>query len=214
LHDLAGLVGGAWVAYLPGLGGVDVRVALPANDGAAVAERVRQVVLERAGEYVYSTDDRPLEQVVLDLLAERNWMLAVAESCTGGLLGGRVTDMAGSSRAFAGGVICYSNDAKIALCGVRPDTLQAHGAVSGEVARELAQGVAKRFGVACGIGVTGIAGPDGGTPDKPVGTVHVALDDGGPGRAVRLDWPGDRDLVRRRAVAVALDLLRRRLLTP
>jgi nicotinamide-nucleotide amidase len=212
LHDLADLVGGAWVAYLPGLGGVDVRVALPANGGAAVAERVRQVVLERAGESVYSTDDRSLEQVVLDLLAERGWMLAVAESCTGGLLGGRVTDMAGSSRAFAGGVICYSNDAKVALCGVKPETLAAHGAVSAEVARELALGVAQRFGAACGVGVTGIAGPDGGTAEKPVGTVHVAAatPDGVHHRHLKLF--GNRAQIRERSVTAALELLRRRIL--
>jgi len=212
LHDLADLVGGAWVAYLPGLGGVDVRVALPANDGVAVAARVRQVVLERAGEYVYSTDDRSLEQVVLDLLVERKWMLAVAESCTGGLLGGRITDMSGASRAFAGGVICYSNDAKVALCGVRPETLEAHGAVSAEVARELATGVAQRFGATCGIGVTGIAGPDGGSPEKPVGTVHVAAatPDGVHHRHLKLF--GNRAQVRERSVTAALELLRRRVL--
>jgi nicotinamide-nucleotide amidase len=173
---------------------------------------VRQVVTERAGEYVYGTDDRSLEQVVLGLLEERGWMLAVAESCTGGLLGGRVTDVAGSSRAFAGGVICYANQAKIELCGVRPATLAAHGAVSEEVAKELAQGVAKRFGVACGVGVTGIAGPDGGTAEKPVGTEHIAAvtPDGVHHRHLRLF--GNRAQVRERSVTAALELLRRRLL--
>ena len=212
LKDLSEQAGGAWVAYLPGLGGVDVRVALPSQDGASVAARVRQVVVERAGEYVYATDDRSLEQVVLGLLEERGWMLAVAESCTGGLLGGRVTDVPGSSRAFAGGVICYANQAKIELCGVRPGTLAAHGAVSEEVAKELAQGVAKRFGVACGVGVTGIAGPDGGTAEKPVGTVHVAAatPDGVHHRHLRLF--GNRAQVRERSVTAALELLRRRLL--
>jgi nicotinamide-nucleotide amidase len=212
LKDLSELAGGAWVAYLPGLGGVDVRVALPPDGTQAVAKRVREIVLERAGEYVYETGDRSLEQVVLGLLEERGWMLAVAESCTGGLLGGRVTDVAGSSRAFAGGVICYANQAKIELCGVRPATLAAHGAVSEEVAKELAQGVAKRFGVACGVGVTGIAGPDGGTAEKPVGTVHVAAvtPEGVHHRHLRLF--GNRAQVRERSVTAALELLRRRLL--
>ena len=216
LHDLAELAGGAWVAYLPGLGGVDVRVALPAQldaaARAALAALVRAIVLARAGEYVYATDDRPLEQVVLDLLAARGWQLAVAESCTGGLLGGRITDMAGSSRAFAGGVICYSNESKVALCGVRPETLAAHGAVSAEVARELASGVAERLGAACGIGVTGIAGPDGGSAEKPVGTVHVAAatPDGVHQRHLRLF--GNRAQIRERSVTAALELLRRRLL--
>jgi nicotinamide-nucleotide amidase len=216
LNDLGTLVGGAWVAYLPGLGGVDVRVALPggadAGARADLAARVRHIVLERAGEYVYSTDDRSLEQVVVDLLVERGQRLAVAESCTGGLLGGRITDVPGASLAFDGGVVCYSNASKVALCGVSEATLAAHGAVSEEVARELAVGVGKRFGTACGIGVTGIAGPDGGTPEKPVGTVHVAASapDGVHHRHLRLF--GNRAQVRERSVTAALELLRRRLL--
>jgi nicotinamide-nucleotide amidase len=214
LSDLGALLGGAWVAYLPGLGGVDVRVALPPSlDAAAeMAARVRSIVVERAGEFVYALDDRPLEQVVLDLLVERGLRLAVAESCTGGLLGGRITDLSGASKAFDGGVICYSNEAKVALCGVASATLAAHGAVSAEVARELAAGVAARFGVACGIGVTGIAGPDGGTPEKPVGTVQIAAftPDGAHHRHLRLF--GNRAQVRERSVTAALELLRRRLL--
>ncbi len=214
LHDLASLVGGAWVAYLPGLGGVDVRVALSgdAMARAQVAGKVRAIVTERAGEYVYSTDDRSLEQVVLDLMVERGLRLAVAESCTGGLLGGRITELSGASKAFDGGVVCYSNGSKVALCGVAEATLATHGAVSEAVARELAVGVARRFGAACGIGITGIAGPDGGTPEKPVGTVHVAAStpDGVHHRPLRLF--GNRSQVRERSVTAALEILRRRLL--
>ncbi|MEP7028029.1 MAG: competence/damage-inducible protein A [Candidatus Eisenbacteria bacterium] len=216
LADLSTLVDGAWVAYLPGLGAVDVRVALPSDvdaaTRAALAERVRQVVIERAGEYVFATGDRSLEQVVLDLLGERGRRLAVAESCTGGLLGGRITEVSGASATFDGGVICYSNEAKVQLCGVSEATLAAHGAVSEEVARELAVGVARRFDATCGIGVTGIAGPDGGTPEKPVGTVHVAASspDGVHHRALRLF--GNRTQVRERSVTAALEVLRRRLL--
>ncbi len=216
LADLSTIVDGAWVAYLPGLGGVDVRVALPtgadAATRAALAQRVREVVVERAGEYVYAIDDRALERVVLDLLGERGWRLVVAESCTGGLLGGRLTEIVGASASFDGGVICYSNAAKVALCGVSEATLAAHGAVSAEVARELAVGVAQRFGAACGIGVTGIAGPDGGTPEKPLGTVHVAActPDGVYHRPMRLF--GNRAQVRERSVTAALELMRRRLL--
>jgi nicotinamide-nucleotide amidase len=149
---------------------------------------------------------------VLDLLVERGQRLAVAESCTGGLLGGRITDLAGASKAFDGGVVCYSNASKVALCGVSEETLDAFGAVSEEVARELAVGVARRFGVACGIGVTGIAGPDGGSEEKPVGTVHVAAStpDGVHHRHLRLF--GNRAQVRERSVTAALELLRRRLL--
>ena len=216
LSDLSTLVGGAWVAYLPGLGGVDVRVTLPtdadADIRAGLAARVRAIVTERAGDYVYATDERALERVVLDLLGVKGYRLVVAESCTGGLLAGRITDVPGASATFDGGVICYSNSSKVALCNVTELTLLEHGAVSEEVARELAVGVARRFGAPCGIGVTGIAGPDGGTPEKPVGTVHVAAF--APGgmyhRALRLF--GNRAQIRERSVTAALELMRRRLL--
>jgi nicotinamide-nucleotide amidase len=216
LGDLGHELPGAWVAYLPGLGGVDVRIALPTDVDAAtrqrLADRARAIITERAGDYVYATSDRPLEQVVGDLLLARGYRLAVAESCTGGLLGGRITDSPGASAYFDGGVICYSNDSKIALCGVSEVTLTRFGAVSEPVARELAERVARRFGVACGIGVTGIAGPDGGTPEKPVGTVHVAAfsPEGVYHRPMRLF--GNRAQIRERSVTAALELLRRRLL--
>jgi len=169
---------------------------------------------ERLGRDVHGTGDDTLASVTGRLLAERSATVAVGESCTGGLLGAALTDVPGSSRWFRGGIVAYADDVKSALAGVPAELIRAQGAVSEEVARALASGARRACGATFGLGITGIAGPDGGTPDKPVGTVHVALDDGGPGRAVRLDWPGDRDLVRRRAVAVALDLLRRRLLTP
>jgi len=213
LSSLSADLGGAWVAYLPGMGGVDVRIALP--DGlapearAALADRARAYVKERAGDYVYACADRTLEEVVGELLVARKAKVAVAESCTGGLLGGRITRTPGSSAYFEGGVLCYSNAAKVALCGVAEETLAGHGAVSEPTARELAQGIRARFGVDYGLGVTGIAGPDGGTPEKPVGTVHVAA--AGPEGVLhrRLQIFGNRAQVRERSVTAALDLLRR-----
>jgi len=167
----------------------------------------------RLGTDVYGTDDESLALVVSRLLVARGATVAVGESCTGGLLGAALTDVPGSSAWFRGGLLCYANDLKTSLAGVPDELLRAHGAVSEPVARALALGARNACSADFGLGVTGVAGPDGGTADKPVGTVHVALADGGVGRAVKLDWPGDRDLVRRRAVTVALDLLRRHLLT-
>jgi nicotinamide-nucleotide amidase len=216
LSSLSAELGGAWVAYLPGMGGVDVRITLPEglspDERQALADRARAFVVERAGDYVYACDDRTLEEVVGGLLAERGAKVALAESCTGGLLGGRITQTPGSSAYFEGGVVCYSNAAKVALCGVLPATLDAHGAVSEETARELAAGIRARFGVAYGVGVTGIAGPDGGTPEKPVGTVHVAASgpEGAHHRLLRVF--GNRAQVRERSVTAALDLLRRLML--
>ncbi|MEO6461880.1 MAG: nicotinamide-nucleotide amidohydrolase family protein, partial [Candidatus Eisenbacteria bacterium] len=218
LGDLAAQLGdGMSVAYLPGQGGVDVRIAVPPSlppgvERVAWSARARDLVRAAAGEFVYSEDDRPLEQVVGDLLRERGWRLAVAESCTGGLLGGRITSLPGSSQWFDGGAIVYANDAKTTEAGVPAELLAAHGAVSEPVARALARGIAARFGTECGIGVTGIAGPDGGTPEKPVGTVHLTAvsPDGEHHRLLHLR--GNRAQVRERAVTFALELMRRRLL--
>jgi nicotinamide-nucleotide amidase len=216
LEGLSKEVGDAWVAYLPGQGGVDVRVALPEDvtpaERARLAEAVRAFVVSRAGDHVFATDDTTLEAVVGKLLVAKGARVAVAESCTGGLLGGRITATPGSSTYFEGGVLCYSNAAKVALCGVDEAALAAFGAVSEEVARELAAGIRARFGTAYGVGVTGIAGPDGGTPEKPVGTVHVAAagPDGAHHRALRIF--GNRAQVRERSVTAALELLRRLLL--
>ena len=192
---------------------LSARGSTPQEAGERIA-RLEAAMRERLGRDVYGAGDDTLASVAGRLLAERGATVAVGESCTGGLLGGAFTDVPGSSRWFRGGIVAYADDVKTALAGVSSDALRAHGAVSEEVARALAGGARRAFRAEIGLGVTGIAGPEGGTPEKPVGTVHLALDDGGPGRALRLDWPGDRDLIRRRAVAVALDLLRRHLIAP
>jgi len=166
----------------------------------------------RLGVDAYGTDDETLAVVVSRLLEAQGKTLATAESCTGGMLGAALTDVPGSSAWFRGGLVCYANDLKTSLAGLPGELLAAHGAVSEPVARALAGSARRICSADFGLGITGVAGPGGGTADKPVGTVHVALADGGDGRAVKLDWPGDRALIRRRAVTVALDLLRRRLL--
>lgn len=142
-----------------------------------------------------------------ELLRGRGWRLAVAESCTGGLLGHLITDVAGSSDYFVGGVIAYSNEAKMALLGVRPETLAQHGAVSEATAVEMATGVRRLFGAEVALAVTGIAGPGGGTPDKPVGLVFVALDAVNGQVCRRFVWDGDRPGNKAQSARAALAML-------
>ena len=170
-------------------------------------------VAERHADTLFSDDGTSIDEQVARLLREHGDTIAVAESCTGGLLGGRLTDLAGSSAYVRGGLIVYSNEAKVALAGVDPEVIARVGAVSGEVADALADGARERLEASVGVGVTGIAGPDGGTPEKPVGTVwfSVSHDDGRRlTRHVRL--PGGRFDIRDRSTTVALHLVRRLLL--
>jgi nicotinamide-nucleotide amidase len=159
-------------------------------------------------ERIFSRDGSSLETVVAHELLQHKATIAAAESCTGGLLAERLTNIAGSSAYFLGGVVCYSNELKTAWADVPPDLITAKGAVSSEVAVALAQGIRRKVGSTLGVGITGIAGPGGGTEEKPVGTVHIAV--AGPAgvreRAVR--FIGDRDMVRMQASQAALDMVR------
>ena len=188
-----------------------IRADGPTED---TADALIALISDRHGEAVFSTDGSSIEEQVGRLLEGRR--LGVGESCTGGLLAARLTDRAGSSEHFAGGVVAYSNEAKTNLLGVPAELIETHGAVSEEVAVALADGALERFDADTAIGLTGIAGPGGGTPDKPVGRVCfcvVARLDGQEERVVRaLDIPGSRAEVRDRSTTVALHLLRRLLL--
>jgi len=166
---------------------------------------------EALGEYIFSRRDETLEHVVGDLLRWRGYSLATAESCTGGLLAGRVTEVPGSSEYFLEGVVTYSNEAKMRMLEVPKEMLDEHGAVSEQVACAMAAGVRKLAGSTFGIGVTGIAGPSGGTEEKPVGLVYIALADEDTVEARKLIFPGDRQFIRTLTVNSALDLLRRRI---
>jgi nicotinamide-nucleotide amidase len=182
------------------------------EDSDRAAEELGELIAERHGAALFSTDGSSIEEQIAALLAGRR--IAVGESCTAGLLAARLTDRPGSSEYFAGGVVAYSNEAKVELLGVPPELIERHGAVSEEVARAMAAGAIERLSADVGIGLTGIAGPDGGTPDKPVGRVCfcVMMRDEDGGEIVRaLDLPGSRAEVRDRATTVALHLLRRRL---
>ena len=202
------------LAYLPSVDGVDLRVtawALAPRDAearlAAVVERLRAAV----GEHGYGEDGADLAAVVLDALRQGRHRLGVAESCTGGMVAERVTNIPGASATFIGSVVAYADVVKTAALKVPIETLEAHGAVSEETVRAMAEGAQRLFSADCTIAVTGIAGPGGGTPEKPVGTVWFAARVHTAARAVRRVFPGDRDEIRRRAAQAALDLLRRQL---
>jgi nicotinamide-nucleotide amidase len=173
-------------------------------------ERLVSFIAARHRDTLFSLDGSTIDQQVAELLLDGGRLVAVAESCTGGLMAARLTERAGSSAYFAGGVVAYTNEAKASLVGVDSDLIDRVGAVSVEVAEALADGAIERFGADIGIGITGIAGPDGGTPEKPVGTVcfSVATRDGE--RITRRTLlPGNRADIRDRSTTVSLHLLRR-----
>jgi len=182
---------------------------------AEAQERVDELAnrLEEALEaWLYSSEGESLEQTVLDCLGFRNATLAVAESCTGGLLAARITAVSGSSRSFLGGAVVYSNEMKTLLAGVAPELIERHGAVSEEVAKALAEGIRLRTGATIGVGVTGVAGPTGGTDTKPVGLVYIAVSDTQKNECLERNFRGARDRVREWTTSQALDLIRRRLM--
>lgn len=205
---------GMSLAYLPGQDGVDLRLtvrgAAPDEADARLSAGARLLV-ERVGDFAYADGLVDLAEVVLDACRARSVRIAVAESCTGGMLGERLTAIAGSSDVFLGGVIAYDNRVKESQLGVSPETLASVGAVSEEVARQMASGVRGRLAADIGVGITGIAGPGGGSPDKPVGTVWVAVDVQGDVRVFGGRLIGDRAEVRFRATQVALEIIRRQL---
>ena len=157
---------------------------------------------------IFSRDSSPLEEVVAHELLKQNATIAAAESCTGGLFAERLTTIAGSSAYFLGGVVCYSNEMKTAWADVPPEMIATKGAVSSEVAIALADGIRRRVGSTLGVGITGIAGPGGGSEEKPVGTVHIALASASAMRERALRLPGDREMVRLQASQAALDMVR------
>jgi nicotinamide-nucleotide amidase len=161
------------------------------------------------GENLVSAHGETLEEILARLLTENRATIAVAESCTGGLLAERLTYLSGSSAYFLGGVVCYSNELKTSLVGVPAELIESKGAVSSEVALALADGIRKRTGATIGVGVTGIAGPTGGTPEKPVGLVHIGIADERTPREKSFRFPGDRERIRHFATQNALDAVRR-----
>lgn len=215
LDPVRSTLGDIALAYLPAPDGVDIRLTtrgLPAGRAAAVLDGAASIVRSRIGRAIYAEGDDDMPSTVLQLCRERRLTISVAESCTGGLLGARLTAIPGSSDVVLGGVIAYANQVKRRLLGVAEIDLVEHGAVSEPVARAMAEGVRDRVGASIGIAITGVAGPAGGTPEKPVGTVWIAaaFPDGTRTRLLRL--LGDREEIRRRATQSSLELVRRALL--
>jgi nicotinamide-nucleotide amidase len=201
------------ILAMPGQVELHLLLRSSGHDGGAERLRIAHATLVAAlGPDVFSTDGRPMEEVIGSMLRERGLTIAAAESCTGGLLLSRLTDVAGSSEYVLGGVTVYSNALKIGLAGVPAALIEAHGAVSEPVAVALADGVRERTGATLGLGITGIAGPGGGTAQKPVGTVAIALSGAATEARVRtFSFFGGRPQVKFQATQAAMDMVRRTL---
>ena len=214
LHDLPGrLTDGIDLAYLPDLRGVDLRLSLRGGSESEAGRRfdaLLDALDPELSRWRFEADTGDLAQALFAALRRSGRTLATAESCTGGLVAKRMTDLPGSSAVFLGGVVAYANDAKVGLVGVRPEDLERDGAVSEVVARQLAAGAAERLGADLGLGVTGVAGPGGGSDEKPVGTVWIGTSLGGVSEAGLYSFAGGRDAVREAAAQAALARLYRR----
>jgi nicotinamide-nucleotide amidase len=199
---------GVELGYCARPGEVDVRII---GERKAL-DQADQVVRDELGDVIFTASDKALEEVLVDLLRRREETLAIAESCTGGLLGNRITNVPGSSAVLLAGYICYANEAKIDILGIDPKLIEEHGAVTEEVARTMAEGARKRARSTYALATTGIAGPDGGSAEKPVGTVYVALADENETKVKKLFFPSDRETFKQLVAQVAFEMLRRKLI--
>ena len=200
---------------LSGRGEIQVHLtgrAKSRQEAEALVHEVAERIQVELGDFIFSAGDQSLEQVLGECLVSKKETLAVAESCTGGLIAERITRVPGSSRYFMGGVTCYSNQSKVEFTGMPPLLLEMSGAVSAEVAKSLAEGIRDRMGASIGVGVTGVAGPSGGSREKPVGLVHLAVATGNKVEHRECRFSGDRERIRFWASQTALDMVRRRLL--
>ncbi len=200
---------------LAAAGDIELHLRARGDSEAAAQARVDELadrLEDELEDYVYSSRGESLEQIVGYYLQMRGATLAVAESCTGGLLAQRITSVSGSSRYFLGGAVTYHNDLKTLFAGVPPLMLQAHGAVSKQVAAAMAENIRHDCNASIGVAISGVAGPTGGTPEKPVGLVYHALHDGHKTEVVERKFPGDRERIRLWASQQALDMIRRHLM--
>ena len=190
----------------------EIHVDLVVDTGAERdAEALEQELAERLARWLFARDERPIEEHVLELCRERGLTLGTAESCTGGLVAERLTRVAGSSAVFRGAIVAYANDVKERELGVPAEVLREHGAVSAETAAAMAAGVRERLDVDVGVSVTGVAGPGGGTAEKPVGLVFIGASTPNGERTIEFNYPADRQAIRSRAAVAALHLVRRQL---
>jgi len=202
------------VAFLPSMGKVDISFTargLSSSEMDREFEKIKKKLMPKIGKYIYGFDEEDMSENLGMLLKSKNLKIAVAESCTGGLISKMFTDVPGSSEYFERGVITYSNEAKIEILGVKKETLKKYGAVSEEIAREMAEGIKKISHADIGLSVTGIAGPAGGTLEKPLGTVFIGLCDNSGVLVRKFKFGGFRDQIRLRSARASLDLIRERI---
>lgn len=196
--------------------GVDVRITSAGLSDAEAAKRVdelKEKIAARLKDNIYSFNEEAMEAIVVRLLKEKGARLSVAESCTGGLIQKRITDVSGSSACFEMGVVCYSNEAKMQVLRVPPEMIKEYGSVSSQAAMAMADGIRRIAGTGYGLGITGIAGPEGGTEKKPVGLVYIALSEKGKEtRCKGYNFTDDREMIRKKASQMALDMVRRALI--
>jgi len=203
-------ISGGTLAFLPSYKGVKLRIGFAAKNFQTANRLIREAenyIRSKVGKYIFASDEKNINEVVASLLVEKNKTVAIAESCTGGMLSANFTDVPGSSKYFLGSIVAYSNDIKTKLVNVNSEIIKRYGAVSRETVELLALNVRKIFNSDFGIGITGIAGPDGGSQEKPVGTVWIALADKENVYAEKFYLGTDRSIIRERAVATALNLL-------
>jgi nicotinamide-nucleotide amidase len=215
LGNIDELLQGAKLAFLPNQFGVKLRLSVEGEDENELKNKLMEVeqrIRSKAGRYIYGVGDDQLEAVVGRLLLERELKIATAESCTGGLVGNMLTNVSGSSKYFERGVICYSNAAKVEILKVNEDTLAKHGAVSMEVAMQMAEGIKSTSGSDIGLATTGIMGPTGASAEKPVGLVYIGYCDEKVCTAKKFNFGDNRLLNKQRTAQAALDFVRRQLL--
>lgn len=215
LGDMDTLLQGAKLAFLPSPTGVRMRITVRGQDVPSVERKVKDVeekIRDKVQKYIYGSGEVELEEALGRLLRERKLTIAVAESCTGGLVADKITNVSGSSNYFERGVVAYSNDSKIEFLGVPEELIKAHGAVSKEVAEAMAAGIRRVAHTDIGLSTTGIAGPTGGTPEKPVGLVWIGYADKDVTLALKFNFGDNRMRTKERAAQAALELARRRIL--
>ena len=215
IEAVIGTEGTTTLAFLPNPLGTKLRITVRETSVEAAEQklaRAEQAIRSKAQKYIYSSDEMDLEDVVGALLQERHWTLAVAESCTGGMIANRITNVSGSSTYFNRAFVTYSNESKIQLLSVPEELINNYGAVSREVATAMAEGARKNAGVDIALSTTGIAGPTGGTAEKPVGLVWIGFADSAGALALRFNFGDNRLRFKERASQAALELLRRNLL--
>lgn len=215
LGDVERFLDGGKLAFLPSLSGVRLRISVVEPNRELAEEKLRvieEMIRSKVNKYIFGVDDDELEAVVGRMLTEMRLTIAIAESCTGGYLSDLLTNISGSSKYFERGLITYSNKSKTELLGIDPELIATHGAVSEEVAKAMATRVRGGSGVSIGISTTGIAGPTGGSTEKPVGLVWIGYSDSEATFAIKFNLGADRVRIKERAAYAALEILRRRLL--